>query len=52
LTSSLINLLETTIEFEDNVEGKCFVLFADDREASITEYTEAGPDRFFFKEVY
>ena len=27
------------------------MLFADDGEANISDYTEGGPDRFYFKEV-
>eukprot|EP00111_Clytia_hemisphaerica_P007316 TCONS_00021299-protein len=43
---------DATIEFNENVEGKCFVLYADDEEANIAEYTDAGPDRFYFNESY
>jgi len=42
---------ETTISFDD-VERKCYVQYIDDNDTNINDYTEGGPDRFYFKECY
>ena len=35
----------------DEVEGKCYVVYADDLTMSVDEYSRLGPDRFYFREV-
>ncbi|XP_065647414.1 DNA (cytosine-5)-methyltransferase PliMCI isoform X3 [Hydra vulgaris] len=42
---------EATVDFQ-MVEGKCYVLFADDADMDMFKFTEAGPDRFYFREAY
>jgi len=35
----------------DEVEGKCYVGYADDLNISVDEYTQRGSDHFYFREV-
>ncbi|TRZ04775.1 hypothetical protein HGM15179_022332, partial [Zosterops borbonicus] len=49
-----INLLywsdeEATVEFRA-VQGRCSVLYGEDLPESVQEYSNGGPDRFYFLE--
>lgn len=55
-TISDLNLLywcdeEASVSF-DYVEGKCYVVYIDDPDIDVNEYTNGGPDRFYFTESY
>lgn len=46
-----LNILVCDVKFSD-VAGKCYLVYSENLDQSVEEWTSAGPNRFYFSQAY